>query len=64
MATGLMAFGFEIIIVGVVTAFPALERFGELHNGVPILPSIWLSLWNASMRIGFLLGSVFPILQQ
>ncbi|KAM0414576.1 hypothetical protein ACHAPT_013581 [Fusarium lateritium] len=53
-----MAFGFDIIIVGVVTAFPAfLERFGELHNGVPILPSIWLSLWNASMQIGFIPGS-------
>ncbi|KAF5593501.1 general substrate transporter [Fusarium subglutinans] len=59
MATGPMAFGFDIIIVGVVTAFPAfLERFGELRDGMPILPSIWLSLWNASMQIGFMIGSV------
>ncbi|EXL40182.1 hypothetical protein FOCG_17283 [Fusarium oxysporum f. sp. radicis-lycopersici 26381] len=59
MATGPMAFGFDIIIVGVVTAFPAfLQRFGELQNGMPILPSIWLSLWNASMQIGFMIGSV------
>ncbi|KAG5778318.1 hypothetical protein H9Q73_008018 [Fusarium xylarioides] len=59
MATGPMAFGFDIIIVGVVTAFPAfLERFGEIRDGMPILPSMWLSLWNASMQIGLLIGSV------
>ncbi|KAH6867417.1 general substrate transporter [Thelonectria olida] len=59
MATGPMAFGFDIIIVGVVPAFPAfLQNFGELHRGAPILPSLWLSLWNASMQIGLMLGSV------
>ncbi|KAJ4124578.1 hypothetical protein NW754_000276 [Fusarium falciforme] len=59
MATGPMAFGFDVIIVGVVTAFPAfLMRFGELHDGMPILPSLWLSLWNAAMQIGLMLGSI------
>ncbi|KAF5564208.1 maltose permease [Fusarium phyllophilum] len=59
MATGPMTFGFDIIIVGVITAFLAfLERFGELRDGMPILPSMWLSLWNASMQIGLLIGSV------
>ncbi|KAH7140076.1 maltose permease MAL61 [Dactylonectria estremocensis] len=59
MAMGPLAFGFDIIIVGVVTAFPAfLQRFGDIDDGSLILPSMWLSLWNASMQIGFMIGSV------
>ncbi|KAH7117439.1 general substrate transporter [Dactylonectria macrodidyma] len=59
MAMGPLAFGFDIIIVGVVTAFPAfLMRFGDIDHENLILPSMWLSLWNAGMQIGFMIGSV------
>ncbi|KAH7110272.1 general substrate transporter [Dactylonectria macrodidyma] len=59
MSLGPMAFGFDIIILGVVTVFPAfLQRFGELHGEALILPSVWLALWNASMQIGFMIGSI------
>lgn len=33
-------------------------RFGEMYEDSLILPSLWLSLWNASMQIGLMLGSV------
>ncbi|PCG97587.1 Major facilitator superfamily domain, general substrate transporter [Penicillium occitanis (nom. inval.)] len=59
MASGPMAFGFDIVIVGVVTAIPAfLETFGELYGEQLILPSLWLSLWNAMMSFGLIVGSV------
>ncbi|KAK5044657.1 hypothetical protein LTR84_010549 [Exophiala bonariae] len=59
MTLGPMAFGFDIIIVGVVTAIPAfLQTYGEFDGKQYILPSLWLSLWNAFMQIGFMIGSV------
>ncbi|KAH7403894.1 maltose permease MAL61 [Cadophora sp. MPI-SDFR-AT-0126] len=59
MTSGAMAFGFDIIIVGVITAVPAfLEKFGEKLGEQYIIPSLWLSLWNAFMQIGFMVGSV------
>ncbi|KAH6959774.1 general substrate transporter [Ilyonectria sp. MPI-CAGE-AT-0026] len=33
-------------------------RFGDVNDGNLILPSMWLSLWNAGMQIGFMVGSV------
>ncbi|KAH6720545.1 maltose permease MAL61 [Leptodontidium sp. MPI-SDFR-AT-0119] len=59
MTSGAMAFGFDIIIVGVITAVPAfLENFGEPLGPTYIVPSLWLSLWNAFMQIGFMIGAV------
>ncbi|KAH6695264.1 maltose permease MAL61 [Plectosphaerella plurivora] len=60
MSLGPLAFGFDIIILGVVTVFPAfLMRFGDVFGDSLILPSVWLALWNASMQIGFMIGSMF-----
>ena len=78
MSLGPMAFGFDVIIVGVVTAIPAFlygpcsthqyvqtahrmsyrETYGEARGPQLILPSLWLSLWNALVQVGFMAGSM------
>ncbi|CAK7203092.1 hypothetical protein SEUCBS139899_005821 [Sporothrix eucalyptigena] len=59
MTVGPMMYGFDNIIVSVVTAMPSFkEDFGEIYNGTYIIPSIWLALWNAMVQIGCMVGSL------
>ncbi|KAH7161060.1 maltose permease MAL61 [Dactylonectria macrodidyma] len=51
-------FGFDNIIVGVVTSMPFFQvTFGQLSGETFILPALWLGLWNAFVQIGIMAGA-------
>ncbi|KAH8671584.1 maltose permease MAL61 [Xylariales sp. PMI_506] len=59
MTAGPLMYGFDIISVGTITAMPAfVKSYGELYHGSYIIPSIWLSLWNAMVQVGCMVGSI------
>ncbi|KAH7126513.1 maltose permease MAL61 [Dactylonectria estremocensis] len=51
-------FGFDNIIVGVVTSMPFFQvTFGQPSGESFILPAMWLGLWNAFVQIGIMAGA-------
>ncbi|OAL49793.1 general substrate transporter [Pyrenochaeta sp. DS3sAY3a] len=55
---GSLAFGFDILVTGAVTALPAFSMtFGEPFHGQLILPALWQGLWTAFIQLGVMLGA-------
>ncbi|KAJ8108536.1 hypothetical protein OPT61_g8106 [Boeremia exigua] len=55
---GSLAFGFDILVTGAVTALPAFSMtFGEQYNGQLILPALWQGLWTAFIQLGIMIGA-------
>ncbi|KAL3454872.1 general substrate transporter [Aspergillus insuetus] len=58
LSVGPLIYGFDNIIVSVVTAMPAFQvSFGTPHGSMLIIPAMWLALWNAFIQVGVMLGS-------
>ncbi|KAF9690981.1 hypothetical protein EKO04_011264 [Ascochyta lentis] len=55
---GSLAFGFDILVTGAVTALPAFSvTFGEQYEGQLILPALWQGLWTAFIQLGIMIGA-------
>ncbi|PSN74207.1 general substrate transporter [Corynespora cassiicola Philippines] len=55
---GSLAFGFDMLVTGAVTAMPAFSMtFGEQYNGRLILPALWQGLWTAFIQLGMMMGA-------
>ncbi|KAJ5652881.1 hypothetical protein N7507_010307 [Penicillium longicatenatum] len=60
LSSAILLYGYDLVIVGTVSAMPAFQHtFGEKLGTKYIIPSMWLSLWNASSPIGMMIGSIF-----
>ncbi|KAJ5931088.1 hypothetical protein N7466_006581 [Penicillium verhagenii] len=60
LSSAILLYGYDLVIVGTVSAMPAFQhRFGEKLGAKYIIPSMWLSLWNAASPIGMMGGSIF-----
>ncbi|KAJ5330139.1 hypothetical protein N7452_010529 [Penicillium brevicompactum] len=44
--------------IGLYVLTTARMKFGQEFNGIYIIPSMWLSLWNVSSCIGLMFGSI------
>ncbi|KAJ5151623.1 hypothetical protein N7492_009918 [Penicillium capsulatum] len=59
LSSAVILYGYDLIVVGTVSAMPAFQlTFGQILNGKPIIPSMWLSLWSAASPIGMMIGAV------
>ncbi|RYP87363.1 hypothetical protein DL769_000567 [Monosporascus sp. CRB-8-3] len=59
LTTAILLWGYDLVIVGSVTALPAFQRdFGELFNGQYIFPAGWLSIWLSFGPLGSAVGSI------
>ncbi|KAJ5110484.1 hypothetical protein N7532_001019 [Penicillium argentinense] len=59
LSSAILLYGYDLVIVGTVSAMPAFQyRFGMELGGKYIIPSEWLSLWNAASPIGMMIGSL------
>ncbi|KAJ5116907.1 hypothetical protein N7456_001255 [Penicillium angulare] len=60
LSSAILLYGYDLVIVGTVSAMPAFQhKFGEALGAKYIIPSMWLSLWNAASPIGMMIGSIF-----
>ncbi|KAJ5701104.1 Major facilitator superfamily domain general substrate transporter [Penicillium malachiteum] len=60
LSSAILLYGYDLVIVGTVSAMPAFQHnFGEELGAKYIIPSMWLSLWNAASPIGMMFGSLF-----
>ncbi|KGO63635.1 Major facilitator superfamily domain, general substrate transporter [Penicillium italicum] len=58
LSIGPLIYGFDNIIISVITAMPAFQAsFGSPHGSMTIIPALWLSLWNAFIQVGVMIGS-------
>ncbi|KAK1996000.1 alpha glucoside transporter [Colletotrichum falcatum] len=56
----IIGWGYALVIVGSIVAVEPFQRdYGEVYEGRTIIPSLWVSLWSASIPLGMALGSVF-----
>ncbi|PWY95437.1 MFS general substrate transporter [Aspergillus sclerotioniger CBS 115572] len=59
LASGILLFGYDLVIVGNVSAMPEFQRdFGRRLNGKLIIPSLWLGLWDVASPLGGLFGAL------
>ncbi|KAJ5691844.1 hypothetical protein N7462_001267 [Penicillium macrosclerotiorum] len=60
LSSAILLYGYDLVIVGNASAMPAFQhRFGVELDGKYIIPSMWLSLWNAASPIGMMVGAIF-----
>ncbi|KAK9319655.1 major facilitator superfamily domain, general substrate transporter [Lipomyces orientalis] len=58
LGIGPLIYGFDNIIISVVTSMPAFQAsFGTPHGSSLIIPALWLALWNAFIQAGVIIGS-------
>ncbi|KAK1964876.1 MFS general substrate transporter [Colletotrichum sublineola] len=56
----IIGWGYALVIVGSIVAVEPFQRdYGEVYEGKLIIPSLWVSLWSASIPLGMAFGSVF-----
>ncbi|WDK22997.1 hypothetical protein CGRA01v4_14288 [Colletotrichum graminicola] len=56
----IVGWGYALVIVGSIIAVEPFQRdYGEMYDGKIIIPSLWVSLWSASIPLGMVFGSVF-----
>ncbi|KAK1987596.1 general substrate transporter [Colletotrichum cereale] len=56
----IIGWGYALVIVGSIVAVEPFQRdYGEMYEGKMIIPSLWVSLWSASIPLGMAIGSVF-----
>ncbi|CAI7601788.1 unnamed protein product [Penicillium bialowiezense] len=59
LSSAILMYGYDLVIVATVAAMPQFQlKFGQEFNGIYIIPSMWLSLWNVSSCIGLMFGSI------
>ncbi|KAL3456929.1 general substrate transporter [Aspergillus heterothallicus] len=60
LSLGPIAYGFDMIIISLVTAMPAFQlNFGDPDgSGMYILPAMWLSLWTSMISVGVMAGAL------
>ncbi|CAI7569637.1 unnamed protein product [Penicillium pancosmium] len=59
LSSAILLYGYDLVIVANVSSMPAFQhRFGAELNGKYIIPSEWLSLWNAASPIGMMVGAI------
>ncbi|KAH8743373.1 alpha glucoside transporter [Diaporthe sp. PMI_573] len=55
-----IGWGYAMVIVGSIVAVEPFQRdYGEVYEGKLIIPSLWVSLWSASIPLGMTFGAVF-----
>ncbi|TDZ35395.1 MFS transporter fmqE [Colletotrichum trifolii] len=55
-----IGWGYALVIVGTIVAVESFQHdYGEIYEGEWIIPSLWVSLWSASIPLGMALGSIF-----
>ncbi|GKT67016.1 maltose permease [Colletotrichum tofieldiae] len=56
----IIGWGYALVIVGAIVAVEPFQKdYGEVYEGKLIIPSLWVSLWSASIPLGMAIGSVF-----
>lgn len=57
LASSFLLSGYDSVIVGTITAVPRFQSdFGERFEEKYIIPSVWMSLWNALGYVGTMIG--------